>query len=246
MDLDASWRIGLSVRDRVRLDAPFTEYPWNSGPGAQSEPPLEPPFLVREQPLGRARGDSQGFTTRRLRRAPRSRSRSGRSGVGHRIIGLTAAKGPSRILYAFFRDTAAGAGWGCEPLAPSLTPRRRDSGRGCVPPRHPATGHTSYSPTRAYCPEAPGDCSSWGPPRKGRPGPLAGPRHITSLNIHTPGLGPGSAGAPIILVSPFNGPRPLPSHVLGSRLRARAPGRGSGIARPPPRVGPAAWDSRAV
>jgi hypothetical protein len=104
------------------------------GPGSAARVPLEPPFLVREQPLGRARGDSQGSTTRRLGRAPRPRSRSGWSGAGHRIIGLTAAKGPSRILYVFSRDIAAGAGWGREPPTPSLTPTAAGLGsRLCTP-----------------------------------------------------------------------------------------------------------------
>ena len=92
---------GRLVADRAKREGPSsfgcTVYgvSLELGPGSAVRVPLEPPFLVREQPLGRARGDSQGFTTRRLRRAPRSRSRSGQSGVGHRIIGLTAAKGPS-------------------------------------------------------------------------------------------------------------------------------------------------------
>jgi len=140
---------GRLVADRAKREGPSsfgcTVYgvSLELGPGSVVRVPLEPPFLVREQPLGRARGDSLGFTTRRLGRAPRSRSRSGRSGVGHLIIGLTAAKGPCLFSYAFSCGIAAGAGWGRGTPTPSLTPRRRDSGRGCVPPRHPAAGHTS-------------------------------------------------------------------------------------------------------
>jgi len=96
----------------------------------------------------------------------------------------------------------------------------------------PAASHTSESPTRAYCPEAPGDGSAWGPPRKGRPGPLVGPRHITSLNNPYAGPGSGIRRRPYHSRFPLQWPEASP--LTCPRLASQGPGAGAGQWNSPP------------